>query len=225
MRRGEECAQAGVFSPGVLTGGVAVRLRIDAISLQQLSEIAPLLFRRCRGVTDMTLVLRHQADQKIPFKCLHNFLLCGPQRRRRRKRSRFLAVRRQTKVFHVDPPVFAVMNAANNGILEFPHVAWPSCRAQPRASTVREVHNPMRRRVFPEKVPSQRNDILHAFPQRRQADGKNRQPIVQVGSEQACGDELLEASVGSRDNPNIGILLPGGADGSKRLILNSALKQ
>ena len=63
-----------------------------------------------------------------------------------------------------------------------------------------------RRKLFGEplrEVADEQRNVLPAFPQRRNPDWKDVQPVVQVRTEFPLGDHLFEIAVGGGDQPKV----------------------
>ena len=54
-----------------------------------------------------------------------------------------------------------------------------------------------------QEVAQQRQDVLGPFPQRRQGNREDLQPVIQIRAELAGGQRFLQIPVGGRDDPHI----------------------
>src|SRR5439155_19863627 len=90
---------------------------------------------------------------------------------------------------------------ALDDVLELAHVAGPAMHDQRRNGVVGE---PLGRvavaRLFAEEVARNGFDVLQPLPQRRQRDGEDVQPVVEILAEFAAGHDLLEQWTASRDD-------------------------
>src|SRR5207244_12877203 len=78
------------------------------------------------------------------------------------------------------------------------------------------------RREPPRQRPGEGRDVLPPVAQRRQADRKDAQAVVQVLAEAARLHLVLEATVGGRDHPYVDRACPGLADGAYLALMERA---
>ena len=62
------------------------------------------------------------------------------------------------------------------------------------------------RRVTPQEVMRQREDVVAAFTQGRQVELHNAQPVVEVGAETTLAHEFFERSVRGRNDAHVDML-------------------
>ena len=72
------------------------------------------------------------------------------------------------------------------------------------------------------EVPDQQRNIFGPLAQRRDADGKHVEPIVQIGAELLLAHHRFQIAIGRRDQPRIGAQRPRRAQPLELALLQNA---
>ena len=99
-------------------------------------------------------------------------------------------------------------------VAQLAHVAGPLMAEEPLERLVRET--PRRRSVAlaeePEEALGNGNDVLGPIAQRRDRDGKDVEPVIEVFAKLIRFDQIQKVAVGGGDDANIGVALLVRAD-------------
>ena len=109
-------------------------------------------------------------------------------------------------------------------ILKFPHIAWPLIAFEPcQCFGMQDFgRNAVFGRKAVNKVSRQKLAITLPFPQGRQLQVKNLQPVHQICTEQISSHQAFKGPIGRRDQADIRSQLTCAADRSVALVLKEA---
>src|SRR6267378_6637611 len=172
---------------------------IEAVPLQQLAEVAPLLAGRLRGPRDVAPKAAHEPRQILAVEGVDDPPLLRLVREQRPG---------QAEIVGLDDAVRRNVHGADDSALELADVARPVEREQRLASPGRQLGRPSRRgRVLHQKMFGERHDVVAPLAQRGQVDRQHVESVVEIRPELSALHEPIELDVGGSHEAHVDALL------------------